>query len=72
MNDYRAQRCCRATCARVATSLGLNNFLVTGGGYQNKAGGSLPMDSMVAEMMEVRPSPGARAAHPKPWYKIYG
>ena len=54
MNDYRTERCCRATCAKVASSLGLQNFLVTGGGYQDADGGQVPMVSMIAEMLEVR------------------
>ena len=53
MNDYRTERCCRASCARIAAGLGFGDYLVTGGGYRDAEGGLRPEPSMIAEMLEV-------------------
>lgn len=60
MNDYRSERCCRAICASIAEKIGLHEYLVTGGGYQDSAGGFQPVDSMTAEMLEVTPCQNAK------------
>ena len=54
MNAYRAERCCRATCTRIADGMGLRHYVVTHAGYIDVNGSRIPADSMVAEALEVR------------------
>ncbi len=53
MNAYRMDRCCRATCARIADGMGLRRHIVTHACYRDLKGGRVPADSMVAEALEV-------------------
>jgi len=46
-------RCCRATCARIADGMGLRRHIVTHACYRDLSGGRVPADSMVAEALEV-------------------
>ena len=46
-------RCCRATCARIADGMGLRRHIVTHACYRDLKGGRVPADSMVAEALEV-------------------
>ena len=53
MNAYRTERCCRATCTRIADGMGLRRHVVTHACYIDLKGGRVPADSMIAEALEV-------------------
>ena len=57
MNTFRSNRCCRATCTRIADAMGLRRYVVTHGSYRDLKGGRVAADSMVAETLEVRARP---------------
>ena len=53
MNAYRADRCCRTSCTRIADGMRLRPYVITHSSYQDVRGGRRAADSMVAETLEV-------------------